>query len=162
MAAELHNNNSMNHADNIGGFKPRQTRRSLPMALLRARETVMQNFRPMLERHGVTEQQWRVIRVVAEAGSIDATEVASKASILAPSLTRIIKTLEQRKLLRRRRDDNDGRRVLLALTPAGEELLSNAIPESLAAHQSLERKIGAGKLGLLLDLLDEVSSKAGT
>jgi homoprotocatechuate degradation regulator HpaR len=131
------------------------------MALLRAREAVMQNFRPMLERHGVTEQQWRVIRVVAEAGAIDASEVASRAAILAPSLTRIIKTLEERKLIKRKRDIQDGRRVLLALAPAGEVLLRNAIPESLAAHKGLERKLGADKLKRLLDLLEDVTLHGG-
>mgnify|MGYP002381164581 CR=1 FL=1 len=141
--------------------KPRQTRRSLPMALLRARESVMKNFRPMLEKHNVTEQQWRVIRVVAEAGALDATEVASRASILAPSLTRIIKTLEQRKLIKRQNDSKDGRRVVLALAPAGEVLLHKAVPESLAAHKGLEEKIGGDKLMLLLDLLDEVALRAG-
>lgn len=111
----------------------------------------------MLERHGVTEQQWRVIRVVAEAGALDASEVAKRAAILAPSLTRIIRTLEQRKLVKRKRDEQDGRRILLALAPAGDKLLSNAIPESIAAHQALERKLGKEKLTLLLDLLDEAT-----
>jgi hypothetical protein len=42
---------------------PRDTRRALPIALLRAREAVMVRFRPILRYHGVTEQQWRVMRV---------------------------------------------------------------------------------------------------
>ena len=48
------------------GFPMRAFSRSLPMQLLRAREAVMQRFRPMLHQHGVTEQQWRVIRVLVE------------------------------------------------------------------------------------------------
>jgi homoprotocatechuate degradation regulator HpaR len=139
--------------------QPRQTRRSLPMALLRARENVMEYFRPMLERHGVTEQQWRVLRVVAEAGELDATEVAARASILAPSLTRIIRTLEQRKLVRRHRDTRDGRRVMLAVTANGEALIHKAVPESLAAHHALEQRFGAEKLNMLLDLLDALTTK---
>ena len=68
------------------------------MSLLRAREMVMTHFRPMLARHRVTEQQWRVIRVLHEQSPLGATEVAERASILGPSLTRIIKALESRKL----------------------------------------------------------------
>ena len=45
---------------------PLDTRRSLPIALLRARETVMHRFRPLLASHDLTEQQWRVIRVLGE------------------------------------------------------------------------------------------------
>src|SRR6218665_2043626 len=89
---------------------PHNTRRSLPMSLLRAREAVMSKFRPMLARHDVTEQQWRVIRVLGEASPLDATEVAERASILAPSLTRIIKALEDRGFITRGKfaDDASG------------------------------------------------------
>jgi homoprotocatechuate degradation regulator HpaR len=139
-------------------IKPRQTRRSLPMALLRARETVMENFRPMLGRHDVTEQQWRVIRVVAEAGTLDATEVAKRASILAPSLTRMIRSLETRKFIKRRKDAQDGRRVMLEITALGLAFIENAIPESTAIHESIEAKFGREKLNSLLDLLDDMAN----
>jgi homoprotocatechuate degradation regulator HpaR len=137
---------------------PRQTRRSLPMALLRARESVMENFRPMLGRYDVTEQQWRVIRVVAEAGKLDATEVSIRASILAPSLTRMIRALEDRKFIKRRKDSNDGRRVILEISPAGLALIQKASPESSSIHEALEARIGPAKLNTLLDLLDEVAN----
>jgi len=97
---------------------PKNTRRSLPMALLRAREVVMARFRPMLARHDITEQQWRVIRVLSEESPLDATEVAIRASILAPSLTRIIKALEARRLITRGKFADDGRRVQLAMFKA--------------------------------------------
>jgi homoprotocatechuate degradation regulator HpaR len=136
----------------------KQTRRSLPMALLRAREAVMENFRPMLAELDVTEQQWRVLRVVAEAERLDATEVAKRASILGPSLTRIIKFLEKRKLIRRKKDNEDKRRVILEIAPNGKDLMTQGTPRSLAAHNQLEQALGADKLAKLLDLLDEVSA----
>jgi homoprotocatechuate degradation regulator HpaR len=138
--------------------EPRQTRRSLPMALLRARESVMEYFRPMLGRHDVTEQQWRVIRVVAEASTLDATEVAKRASILAPSLTRIIRSLETRKFIKRRKDASDGRRVILEITPLGLSFIESAIPESTTIHQAIEARFGHEKLNVLLDLLAEVEN----
>jgi homoprotocatechuate degradation regulator HpaR len=141
----------------VSGAKPRQTRRSLPMALLRAREAVMVNFRPMLGKFDVTEQQWRVVRVVAEAGKLAATEVAARASILAPSLTRMIRSLEERKFIRRSKDAGDGRRVMLEIAPAGAKLIERASPESLAIYDRLEREFGKAKLETLLDLLDELT-----
>ena len=53
--------------DPTDGFQFSRTQRSLPMALLRARELLMERFRPMLSAHGVTEQQWRVLRVLHES-----------------------------------------------------------------------------------------------
>ncbi len=138
-------------------LKPKDTRRSLPMALLRARESVMEQFRPLLARHEMSEQQWRVIRVVAEAGILDATEVAARAAILAPSLTRIIRALEQRKLIKRRKDAGDGRRVMLEITPGGAALIERASPESLIVYKKIAATFGEVKLEALLDLLDELS-----
>lgn len=80
-------------------------RRSLAIGLLRAREAVMSHFRPILAAHDVTEQQWRVIRTLSEAGMLDATEVAEKAFILAPSLTRMIRSLEERGLITKHKDE---------------------------------------------------------
>ena len=136
---------------------PRNTRRSLPIALLRARESVMENFRPMLAAHDLTEQQWRVIRILAEQGVIDASEMADKAFILAPSLTRIIRSLEERGLIEKLKDDNDGRRVLLKIAPAGLKIIEEVSPESRAIYEAIERKFGLEKLNQLLDLLDELA-----
>ena len=134
---------------------PQSTRRSLPMALLRARESVMSHFRPMLAAHNVTEQQWRVLRVVDEEGPLDATEVANRASVLAPSLTRIIKTLEDRGFILRRRADEDGRRALLSVTTSGKAFIEDISPEQRRIYQSLEEKYGVERIEELLDLLEE-------
>jgi homoprotocatechuate degradation regulator HpaR len=130
------------------------TRRSLPMSLLRAREVVMAQFRPILAQHGVSEQQWRVIRVLGEQSPLDATELAERASILAPSLTRIIKALEERKLITRGKVDGDGRRVMLAIAPKGQVLISEVAPESSAIYDEVQRRIGHERYEQLLDLLE--------
>lgn len=136
---------------------PRDTRRSLPIALLRAREAVMSRFRPLLAAHDVTEQQWRVIRVLGETSPLDATEVAERACVLAPSLTRIIKALEDRGLITRERDANDGRRALLAIAPAGLALIAKVTPQSRAVYAELEARYGAQKIERLLDMLDDLA-----
>ena len=137
--------------------QPRQTRRSLPIALLRAREAVMAKFRPMLAQHDMNEQQWRVIRVLGEAGELDATELADRALVLAPSLTRMMKALKTRKLIILRKDKNDGRRTLVSATPAAKALINEISPESAAIYRELEQTFGAKEMNQLLDLLEAVS-----
>lgn len=124
------------------------------MSLLRAREVVMAQFRPILAQHGVSEQQWRVLRVLGEQSPLDATELAERASILAPSLTRIIKALEERKLITRGKVDGDGRRVMLAIAPKGQVLISEVAPESSAIYDEVQRRIGHERYEQLLDLLE--------
>ena len=74
---------------------------SLPMALLRARESVMRHFRPSLQAASLTEQQWRALRALNGQKEIDATRLASATFLLAPSLTRILRDLEGRGLVPR-------------------------------------------------------------
>lgn len=136
---------------------PRETRRSLPISLLRAREAVMARFRPMLARHDINEQQWRVIRVLCEAGELDATELSERALILAPSLTRMLKALKTRKLIVVRRDRNDGRRTLISKTPAAQALIEEVAPESAAIYRQLEESLGKPEMERLLDLLETVA-----
>ena len=57
----------------------------------------MSPIRRVLKNHDVTDQQWRVLRVLHENGVMDAKELAKSACVFAPSLTRMIKHLEQKK-----------------------------------------------------------------
>ncbi len=137
---------------------PLATRLSLPISLLRAREAVMSHFRPMLARHDVTEQQWRVVRVIYEAGTLDASEVAERAFILAPSLTRMIRSLEERGFISKHKDQSDGRRVLLRIAPAGEALIHEVTPDSRKIYAEIEARFGRQRMDALLELLDELAS----
>lgn len=108
----------------------------------------------MLMAHDVTEQQWRVLRVLGETEAVDASELAVRASILPPSLTRIIRTLRDRKLITRSKLNEDGRRVILSITPSGMQLLEKLTPERRAIYEAIETRFGTDKLEQLLDLLD--------
>ena len=136
------------------GFELARTGRTLPMALLRAREAVMERFRPLLLSHDVTEQQWRVLRVLQEVGETDASQLAERASILAPSLTRIIKTLETRGFIATRKDPDDGRRSLVTLSADGAGFIREVTPDSAAIYAEIEAKIGKDRVNALLDELD--------
>src|ERR1043165_9845320 len=72
---------------------------SLPMSLLRAREAVMRQFRPSLRNHGLTEQQWRILRALTAVEAIEVTELARVAFLLGPSLSRILRDLAARDLI---------------------------------------------------------------
>lgn len=138
-------------------FIPKNTRRSLPITLLRARESVMGRFRPLLASHGFTEQQWRALRVLGETDSLDATALAERACLLPPSLTRIIRTLEDRGLIKRQVSEGDGRRLVLSLTEQGSEILEKLGPESREIYEILERQFGKERMSHLLDILNELA-----
>lgn len=142
---------------NIESNTPPELRESVPIALARAREAVMTYFRPILADYGYTEQQWRVLRAAAEHGPIDTTNLADRAALLMPSLTRILQTLEQKGDIHRTRDQRDSRRVLITISDQCRALLINATPQITAAYREIEDAMGREKLEHLHDLLAELS-----
>ena len=134
----------------------RKTARSLPIALLRARETVMGPIREMLTKSGISEQKWRVLRVLDEMGPVEQTAIAEAACLLLPSLTRILFAMEKDGYLVRRTDDNDRRKSIVELTDAGRALIARHADESNAIMTRLERRFGEKKVAELLDLLEDL------
>jgi homoprotocatechuate degradation regulator HpaR len=127
--------------------------RSLPMSLLRAREAVMRRFRPSLRDHGLTEQQWRILRALATVDAIEVTELARIAFLLGPSLSRILRDLEARHLIERRVAKADLRRAVVSITPRGLALIEAVAPSSEAIYADITRRYGARKLADLQDML---------
>ena len=135
------------------------TRRSLPIALLRARESVMQNNRPMLNNIGLTEQKWRVLRSLNESGEVEQTAIARDACLLLPSLTRILKSLEEDGFVGRAQDQDDKRRTLVSITAKGRNLVQENLGMADKVNADLEQKLGREKLEQLLDLLDDLQGR---
>jgi homoprotocatechuate degradation regulator HpaR len=112
----------------------------------------------MLDAHGVNEQQWRVLRVLAEADELDASERAARASILAPSLTRMARSMTDRGLIARRKDAGDARRVLFRIAPAGMQVLSAAAAESRAITAAIRAEFGEARAEALIVLLNALAA----
>lgn len=131
-------------------------RRSLPFALVRARERVMAPIREMLAASGITEQQWRVLRVLSENGQMDASKLAEQTSLLLPSLTRIAQTMVANGLITRATDPDDRRRLVLTITPSGQAILDTNKEQAARIAQSFEDVLGRDRLDALLESLSKL------
>ncbi len=130
--------------------------RNLPRLLLQAREAVMAHTRPGLREHGLSDQQWRVLRVLGEHGEVETGRVAREAFILGPSLTGVLNRMERDGLIRRARDAADQRRTVVELTAKGQKAVAK-LSHSIEAHYAfMEESLGKQKLTRLYALLDEV------
>jgi homoprotocatechuate degradation regulator HpaR len=130
--------------------------RNLPRLLLQARESVMAHTRPSLREHGLSDQQWRVLRVLGEHGTVETGRVAREAYILGPSLTGVLARMERDGLVRRERDPADQRRTVVEATPRGKRLVDRLSTAIEAHYQWLEQSLGKQKLVQLYGLLDEL------
>lgn len=137
----------------VAKVKLRSLDRSLPMELLKARESAMAQFKPMLRDFGLTEQQWRVIRVLAAYGQMEASELARRSILLAPSLTRILQFLEGERLIKRQSHKSDQRRALLELSEKGEKLFVKVAPAAEAVYARMEKSFGSARMEELYRLL---------
>jgi homoprotocatechuate degradation regulator HpaR len=135
---------------------------SLPMLLLRGREAVMRYFRPSLLEHGVTEQQWRVLRALNSVGEMEVLMLANATYLFASSMSRILKDLQRRGLITRRNDRRDLRRNLVAISPKGKQLIATLSPNSEAIYNEIYQRFGHKNYKYLQSLLLGLESTLDT
>jgi homoprotocatechuate degradation regulator HpaR len=126
------------------------------MLLLRAREATMSRFRPVLHAHGLTEQQWRVLRALHDLGELTAAGLAQECSILAPSITRILKRLVADELVSTRRSPADQRELLVKMTSKGGRLVAHVGPKVEQVYAEIREQLGPENLASLYDDLERV------
>lgn len=136
-------------------LKPRQ---SLTLTLLQAREAAMSFFRPSLNEHGLTEQQWRVIRILSQHDELEIYQLAELACILKPSMTGVLVRMEAAGMVHRRKAEQDQRRVLVTLADKGVASFEAMSQCMEANYQRLQDELGDEKLQTLLGLLDDLKN----
>jgi homoprotocatechuate degradation regulator HpaR len=130
--------------------------RNLPLLLLQAREQVIAHFRPVLNAHGITEQQWRIVRLLNEAGPREPREIGELCSISSPSLAGVLGRMEELGLITRKRMDHDQRRVRVSLSARSRALAARMAPQIEATYRHIEKLIGADFCGRFYQTLDEL------
>jgi homoprotocatechuate degradation regulator HpaR len=128
--------------------------RALPVSLLRAREAVMLHMRPILRAHGFTEQQWRVLRSLNAVTPMDKTTLASRATLLMPSLLRIVKDLETLGLLRAVPSQNNRRLTRIILTSKGAATVERGSKDLARMGHVVRDQIGGEDFDELIRLLN--------
>jgi homoprotocatechuate degradation regulator HpaR len=153
--------NNRHHAQPLSDRTDMKNRRmpsyrdSLSGTLLATRELVMAPIRGELRSAGLTEQQWRVLRVLADDGPTDSSRLAEKALLLAPSVTRIMRDLISRNLIVRQADPSDARRSILTITPAGRKLIIRAADHAFEIIDAYRAAFGSERLDTLISDLRE-------
>ena len=119
----------------------------------------MRRFRPLLAEHDLTEQQWRVLRVLHDSGRpMSVGEIAEATCLLGPSLSRMLGTLADRDVVTRRGHSADARRAEVGLSDAGRRLVDRIAPSSERVYRGLEAELGADELLALERALARVAA----
>lgn len=131
-------------------------RPSLTLTLLQAREAAMAFFRPSLNQHDLTEQQWRIMRILRQQGEIEIFQLAQQACILKPSMTGVLARMERDGLIRRWKSEYDQRRALVCLSEKGQQCFVDMSDGMERNYQRIIEQFGEDKLQQLLGLLNEL------
>ncbi len=135
--------------------------RNLPRLLLQAREAVMAHTRPSLRDQGLSDQQWRVLRVLGEdhgngGTGVETGRIAREAFIIGPSLSGVLTRMERDGLIQRARAATDQRRTVVQATELGLARVATLSTTIEAHYQWMEQHLGKAKLQALYELLDGV------
>ena len=132
--------------------------RNLPLLLLRSRDAVLARFRPILHSHGLTEQQWRIVRALLESGPLEPRQIGQQCCISSASLAGVLARMDELGLVQRERLAEDARRVRVSLSPASRALAAVMAPQIEATYAQLEQQLGADFLARLYHTLDTLGA----
>ena len=130
--------------------------RNLPLLLLQARERVINRFRPLLNAQRITEQQWRIVRLLLESGPLEPRQIGEACNISSPSLAGVLARMDNMGWIERQRFDNDQRRVRVSLSVRSRALAERLAPQIEAVYADLEARVGVEFTRRLYAMLDEL------
>jgi homoprotocatechuate degradation regulator HpaR len=136
--------------------------RNLPQLMLQSREALMARFRPLLNRHGVTEQQWRIVRALLEDGPLEPRQLCALCQISSPSIVGVLQRMEEAGLVARERMQEDQRRILVSATARSRALGRRMLPEVGRRYAEIEHLVGARTLQQAYEVLDTLLAALGS
>jgi len=146
-------------AEDIQQSKPFRTpHQEAAIALLRTADVVRRRIAAVIERAGITGQQYNVLRIVRGAGEagIPTLDIAKRMIERTPGITRLLDRLENRQLVRRERCPSDRRQVLCWITPAGLEVIAQLEKPVTQADKEVIQGLDVAELRHLIDYLDRI------
>ena len=129
---------------------------SLPMLLMRTLAVVMPHFRAIYSAHHITDQQWRVLRVLWQGEACRPGLLAQRTLIAAPALVGVIDRLEKRGLVVRRTVPDNRRAVEISVTDEGLSLYHAVQPQVSDLYQTIMAGLPADKWDDLRRSLDSI------
>ena len=121
----------------------------------------MARFRPVLNQHGLTEQQWRILRVLLDEDGLEPRQLCERCLISSPSIAGVLMRMEDAGLIKRERMSHDQRRVKVTITANTKKLGKRIAPMIEREYQELEKRVGVKQLQQVYDALDTLHKNLG-
>lgn len=128
------------------------------IALMRTADLARRYMTAIIEPHGITLQQFNVLRILRGAGAdgVPTLEVAQRMVEQTPGVTRLLDRLEAKELIRRHRCPKDRRQHLCWIAPKGLAVLQKIDAVEGPAHDDLLQGLKTKDRATFLRLLDAI------
>lgn len=136
-------------------MKHRIANRNLPQLFLKARANLMCHFRPIISKFGLTDQQWRILRVLDLQGQAEPRDLCELCQISSPSMTGVLKRMEELNLIQRSAVAGDQRRVMIGFSEHGNALMAEMAPLIDAQYRHIEEAYGLSAIENLIMALEQ-------
>ena len=123
------------------------------------RDTYRALSRELLERiapHGIGLGQWYFLRSLWNEDGLPQRELSRRVGLEQSTAVTALRALENGGLIRRVRDENDGRRRLVYLTPRGRKLQDRLIPIARDLNAAAVADLSAAETKQLKRLIGRV------
>lgn len=119
---------------------------------------VIKQYKPYLDEINLTYTQYIVMMVLWDKKTLNVKELGSCLFLDSGTLTPLLKKMEAKGLLTRRRSSEDERNLLVSITDEGEALKEKAIsiPEKMAKCSALDQEEAATLYQLLYKMLGQM------
>jgi DNA-binding MarR family transcriptional regulator len=131
---------------------------SLLYAVKQVELAVRAHLDELLRPFGTTALQYTALTVLARRDGLTSAELARNAFVTPQSMGDLITALERRDLVTRHRDPRHARRLLISLTPAGQELLTRVDGQVRALEERMLADLNADERADLRDYLNRCRS----
>ena len=136
----------------------------LPVFLM---EQVVKRYRQVAEKTlreeqaGINVDQWIVLKQISENNGSSQVAIGNSTVKDAPTTTRIIDQLVNKKLIRKKLDPKDRRRYMVFTTDKGLELIQRLLPVVQSYRQIPVQGFSANEQKQLIELLQRMIENLG-
>jgi DNA-binding MarR family transcriptional regulator len=126
--------------------------------LMRTADTILRGLAAALKPHGISPEQYNVLRILRGADSVGLPcgEIAARMITRDPDMTRLLDRLEARGLIARARSNTDRRVVTTRIRPAALRLLASLEKPLGETNRRMVGHLGPRRLRQLVALLEAV------
>jgi DNA-binding MarR family transcriptional regulator len=128
------------------------------LALSRTTDVLQRRFAQLVEPHGISLQQYNVLRILRGAGQegTPTLEIADRMIQKTPGITRLLDKLDAKRLVRRKRCPEDRRQVLCWITDAGLRVLADLDRPAIDSGEQAMASLTGSEVRTLIALLQRM------